>query len=176
MSTTLRSIARGTLSLAVLAALAGLTPWAPVDDARAQQGEKAQQQQKAELFAGQLQPVGDSGVEGTVRVQSMGEQLRVQVNATGLSSGAHGQHIHEGSSCESVGGIAVPLDQSLGTVEDGFGGEFPSTGGESGTLSYSQTGSNPQFADLDLASTVVAVHSGVPGGAVACAELEKKGD
>lgn len=174
MSTTLRSIARGTLSLAVLVALAGLTPWAPVDDARAQQGQKAQQQ-KAEVFTGQLQPVGDSGVEGTVQIQRMGEQLRVQVNATGLSSGAHGQHIHEGSSCESVGGIAVPLDMSLGTIEDGFGGEFPSTRGESGTLSYSQTGSNPQFAGLDLANMVVAVHAGVPGGAVACAELEKKG-
>lgn len=173
MSTTLRSIARGTLSLAVLAALAGLTPWAPVDDARAQQGEKAQQQ--VQVFTGQLQPVGDSGVEGTVQVQRMGEQIRVQVNARGLSSGAHGQHIHGGSSCDDVGGIAVPLDMSLGTIEDGFGGEFPSIEGESGTLSYSQTGSNRQFAELDLANMVVVVHAGAPGGVVACAELEEKG-
>jgi len=170
----LRDVARGAVSLVAVATLAGLSPGSQgaVDTARAQAQGSGQQ---AEVYTGQLQPVGDSGVEGTVQIQSMGEQLRVRLNATGLSSGAHGQHIHQGSSCESAGGIAAPLDESLGTIEEGFGGTFPSTEGESGTLSYSQTGSNPAFADLELADRVVVVHAGAPGGAVACAELEKKG-
>ena len=173
MSTKLRNVARGAVSLVAVAALAGLTlGQSPVEDARAQgQG----QGQQAEVYTGTFQPVGNSGVEGQVQVQRMGEQLSVRVNARGLSSGAHGQHIHEGETCKSVGGIAVPLDNSLGTLESGFGGEFPATEGESGTLTYNQTGSNPAFAKLDLENMLVVVHAGAPGGAVACAELSRKG-
>lgn len=171
MRTIARDVARGAVSLAAVAALAGLTLGpSPVEDARAQG-----QGQQAEVYTGALQPVGNSGVEGQVQVQRMGEQLSVRVNARGLSSGAHGQHIHDGGSCSSIGGIAVPLDNSLGTLESGFGGEFPTTQGDSGTLSYNQTGSNPGFADLELGNQLVVVHAGAPGGAVACAELSRKG-
>lgn len=173
MSTTLRYVARGAVSLVAVAALAGLTLGpGPVEDARAQgQG----QGQQAEVYTGTFQPVGNSGVEGQVQVQRMGEQLSVRVSARNLSAGAHGQHIHEGETCKSVGGIAVPLDNSLGTLESGFGGEFPATTGESGTLTYNQTGSNPAFAKLDLENMLVVVHAGAPGGAVACAELSREG-
>lgn len=175
MSTSLRDVVRGAVSLVALAALAGLTlGWGPaVETARAQgQGEKAQQ---AEVYTGMFQPVGNSGVEGKVQVQRQGEKLAVRVSARGLSPGAHGQHIHEGESCEAFGGIAVPLDNSVGTLEDGFGGEFPSTEGESEVLTYNGSGSNAQFADLDLGNMVVVMHAGAPGGAVACAELGRKG-
>lgn len=169
MSTILRDVARGAVSLVAVAALAGLTLGpGPVEDARAQG-------QQAEVYTGTLQPVGNSGVKGQVQVQRQGEQLAVRLNARNLSSGAHGQHIHDGGSCDSVGGIAVPLDNSLGTLESGFGGDFPTTEGESGTLSYQQSGSNAEFANLDLGNQLVVVHSGVPGGAVACAELSRKG-
>jgi len=113
MSTTLRNVARGAVSLVAVAALAGLTlGQSPVEDARAQgQG----QGQQAEVYTGTFQPVGNSGVEGQVQVQRMGEQLSVRVNARGLSPGAHGQHIHEGETCKSVGGIAVPLGPLAGS-------------------------------------------------------------
>lgn len=171
MSTILRDVARGAVSLVAVAALAGLTLGpGPVEDARAQG-----QGQQAEVYTGTLQPVGNSGVKGQVQVQRQGEQLSVRLSARSLSSGAHGQHIHDGGSCDSVGGIVVPLDNSLGTLESGFGGDFPTTEGESGTLTYEQSGSNAEFANLDLENQLVVVHSGVPGGAVACAELSRKG-
>lgn len=174
MRTILRHAVRGAASLVLVAALAGLTLGpGPVETAWAQgQGQEAQQ---AEVYTGTFQPVGNSGVEGQVQVQRMGEQLSVRVSARNLSAGAHGQHIHEGETCKSAGGIAVPLDNSLGTLESGFGGEFPSTKGQSGTLTYNQSGSNPEFAKMDLQNMVVLLHSGVPGGGVACAELSRKG-
>lgn len=171
MRTTLRNVGRRAASLTAAAALAGLAlGWGAVETAHAQA-----QGQKAEVFTGKLQPVGNSGVQGQVQVQKMGEQLGVRLNARGLSPGEHGQHIHEGATCDSFGGIAVPLDLSLGTIEDGFGGSFPSTEGESDALTYNEKGSNPEFADLDLASMTVVVHAGAPGGAVACAELAPAG-
>ncbi len=169
MSTTLRDVCRRAASLAAVAALAGLAlGWVAVEPAHGQG-------QKAQVFTGKLQPVGNSGVQGQVQVQKMGEQLGVRLNARGLSQGEHGQHIHEGGTCDSFGGIAVPLDESLGTLEDGFGGQFPSTEGESGSLTYNQKGSNAEFAGLDLANMTVVVHAGAPGGAVACAELSPAG-
>lgn len=171
MSTMLRDVCRRVASLAAVAALFGLMiGWGAVETAHAQgQGQKAQ------VYTGKLQPVGNSGVQGQVQVQKMGEELGVRLNARGLSSGEHGQHIHEGASCDSFGGIAVPLDLSLGTLEDGFGGQFPATEGESDALTYNEKGSNSAFADLDLANMTVVVHAGAPGGAVACAELTRAG-
>ncbi len=174
MRTIPKHAVRGAAGLVLVAALAGLMlgPGA-VESVRAQgQGQEAQ---KAEVYTGTFQPVGNSGVEGQVQVQRQGEQLSVRVSARNLSTGAHGQHIHEGETCKSVGGIAVPLDESLGTVESGFGGEFPATKGESGTMTYNQSGSNPEFATLALENMLVVIHAGVPGGAVACAELSRKG-
>lgn len=153
-------------SAATLLAAGLVAAWGALAD----RGPEAPQE-AAEVYRGSLEPLDDSGVEGKVVVQRKGEQLSVRVSARGLASGNHGQHIHEGASCEEFGGIAVPLDKSLGTVEDGFGGEFPGTEGESNVLTYDQKGSNPSFAELDLANSTVVVHAGVPGAPAACAEL-----
>lgn len=172
------------MSAGVLLLVGVFVGWSPRADAtgdmlqEAERGETLDRGQEAaaEIYRGSLGPVNGSGVEGEVVVQRKGEQLSVRVNARGLSSGQHGQHIHDGDTCESPGGIAVPLDNSLGEIESGFGGEFPATEGESGTLTYNQKGSNPDFAELDLANSTVVVHAGVPGAPVACAPLAEQGE
>lgn len=165
------------LSAGTLLLAGAFVGWAPQADATGDrvQEEDQGQEASAEVYRGTLGPVDGSGVEGEVVVQRKGEQLSVRVNARGLSSGEHGQHIHAGDTCESPGGIAVPLDNSLAEIESGFGGEFPATEGESGTLTYNQKGSNPDFAQLDLANSTVVVHAGVPGAPVACAPLARQG-
>lgn len=166
MSTTLRTTLRGTACTVALAGLVGLTlGWTPV----APDAESGVQE--AEVYKGALGALGDSGVEGTVQVKRMGEQLSVQLSARELASGTHPQHVHAGASCDEFGAVAVPLDSDLGSlsVED-----YPSTEGESATLTYNGKGSNAEYADLDLADMTVVVHAS-DGTPVACAALDRKG-
>lgn len=127
--------------------------------------------QETQVYRGSLSPVGETGVDGEVMVRQMGETLHVRLNANGLASGTHAQHIHIGEACGSFGGVAVPLDSDLSA---GSAGEFPSTEGESSSLTYNQKGSQASYTELDLANHTVVVHAS-DGTAVACAELEKRG-
>lgn len=157
----------GTLALGTLVALLGLGVGLETTPGDGEEGTV----QEAQVYRGSLQPVDDSGVQGEVVVQRTGEELSVRVNARGLASGSHPQHIHDGESCADFGGVAVPLDSDLGSMSDG---SFPSTEGESASLTYNQEGTHPDFADLPLADQTVVLHAS--GGApVACAALDKRG-
>lgn len=127
-------------------------------------------------FRARISGLNDSGAKGLAALKVQGEQLTVRMRLQGVASGrAHGAHIHSGSSCDSPGGVLVPLDQSLGTIEDGFGGTFP-TANEKGQVVYSQRGSNSEFAGLDLGNRVIVVHAGTPDngnpGPVACGTID----
>lgn len=126
--------------------------------------------QEAQVYRGSLEPIDGSGAQGEVVVQRMDEQLSVRVNASGLASGTHPQHIHANASCSDFGGVEVPLDSNLGSS----GGSFPSTEGESGSLTYNQKGTSADFADLALADKTVVIHD-TEGTPVGCATLEKRG-
>ncbi|MFB6240953.1 MAG: superoxide dismutase family protein [Gemmatimonadota bacterium] len=153
--------------LGLVVVLAGLTAWGsahPLTD-----------QQEA-AYRAQITGVDGSGAKGLAALKVQGEQLTVRMRLQGVASGrAHGVHIHSGSSCDSPGGVLVPLDQSLGTIEDGFGGTFP-TANEKGQIVYSQRGSNSEFAGLDLGNRVIVVHAGTPDngnpGPVACGTID----
>lgn len=161
-----RRVASGSLALGALAALLSLGLGAGLVPA---DGDTAADQE-AQVYRGSLQPIDDSGVQGEVVVQRMDEQLSVRVNARGLAPGTHPQHIHAGAACSDFGGVEVPLDSDLGAS----GGSFPSTEGESGSLTYNQKGSSADFADLALGDKTVVVHA-TGGAPVACAALEKRG-
>lgn len=166
MRTTLRDTLRRVACVLALAGLAGVAVgWTP---AAAQPGPGGQQ---AEAYKGTLEPLAESGVEGTVNLQRKGERLSVELVARNLTSGTHPQHLHDGESCSDFGGVAVPLDSDLGSSE---AGDFPSTEGESATLTYSGKGSDAMFTELDLENMTVVVHA-PDGTPVACAELERKG-
>lgn len=166
MSSTLHDTVRRAACALALAGLAALTVGStPV----AAQGQSESNQ--AAAYKGALEPLGGSGVEGTVNVQWKGERLSGELVARNLSSGTHPQHIHDGATCDDFGAVAVPLDSDLG---DATANDFPSTEGESGTLTYNGKGMNAEFANLDLANMTVVVHA-TDGTPVACAELERKG-
>lgn len=157
----------GTLALGALMALLGLSVGLGETPADGEPNAA----QEAQVYRGSLSPLAESGVEGEVIIQRMDEQLSVRVNARGLASGTHPQHIHTGETCEDFGGVAVPLDSNL---NDGSAGDFPSTEGESGSLTYNQKGTRSSYTDLDLANHTVVVHAS-DGTPVACAALEKRG-
>jgi Cu-Zn family superoxide dismutase len=47
----------------------------------------------------ELQPLGESGVRGTVRFSAVYGGTEVRYALSGLAAGAHGFHVHEGTSC-----------------------------------------------------------------------------
>lgn len=71
----------------------------------------------------ELQPVGDSGVEGTATFVPLKDALRIEVSVTGLSGGRHGLHIHEHGDCSapdasSAGGHFSPAADPHGAPQD----------------------------------------------------------
>ncbi len=117
----------------------------------APEGEEAQ---TAGAYRAKIGALDDSGVTGNATFTVAESGFKVQVNAKGLGEGTHPQHIHEGSSCDSYGGVLLPLEP------------FPkATGG--GTISYQ---SGELSAPENLADRTVVIHSS-EGTPVACGEI-----
>jgi Cu-Zn family superoxide dismutase len=70
-----------------------------------------------------IHPVGNSGVQGTVRFEEKLSETLVVANLTGLEPGKHGIHIHEYGDCsapgaESAGGHFAPDGYPHGAPTD----------------------------------------------------------
>lgn len=69
-----------------------------------------------------LHPVGESGVEGTVRFSTIEEGIRISGEVRNLSPGEHGFHVHEYGDCsgegaKSAGGHHNPYDMPHGAPD-----------------------------------------------------------
>lgn len=74
-----------------------------------------------QVFTAAFQPVNGSGVTGTVRVSIDGDQLSVQVDASGLEPARdHGLHIHGPVAAGHTPQDSVPLSAGLDSDHDGF--------------------------------------------------------
>jgi Cu-Zn family superoxide dismutase len=71
----------------------------------------------------QLEPVGDSGLAGTVTFAQLEDTLRIEASITGAPAGEHGFHIHETGDCSapdasSAGGHFSPDADPHGAPTD----------------------------------------------------------
>jgi Cu-Zn family superoxide dismutase len=71
----------------------------------------------------ELQPLGNSGLSGTVTFAQLDDAMRVEATVMGLSPGPHGLHIHENGDCSapdgsSAGGHFAPDDDPHGAPTD----------------------------------------------------------
>lgn len=174
------------LALGVLAAPASAAP--PADRG----GDRA-----AQVHRVQLDALNDSGVSGTVTLVQRGDQLRVVVNAKGLTPGVeHPQHIHgladDAAVCPSPEAAddlegspeyASEPDELISLAEGAplYGGILvpfdPTLATASGVLSYTDTFALDSEDLLDLSDEVVVLHGAVVDGEyqatlpVACGDI-----
>lgn len=72
----------------------------------------------------ELEPIGDSGVTGTIRFAKEGDTIAVSGNVVGLKPGKHGFHVHENGDLsdketgKSAGGHFNPTNQPHGKPGD----------------------------------------------------------
>lgn len=72
----------------------------------------------------QLEPIGDSGVSGTVRFVAHGNEVAIDGEVSGLEPGKHGFHVHEHGDLsdketgKSAGGHYNPTDEPHGRPSD----------------------------------------------------------
>jgi hypothetical protein len=64
------------------------------------------------VLSGTVMAVADSGVAGEVILAEVDGKTAVTVTLTGLSEGAHANHLHLGS-CAATGGVSHPLDELM---------------------------------------------------------------
>lgn len=154
--------------------LGGLLLWAGLSVAPgllSDGGSESSRTGETEVYHGVFRPLGTARVRGEVTVRRAGERLSVRVRAHGLPRGEIGQQIHAGESCADLGPISVHLDGTIGAIESGAGGPYPSVPREGGRLVYDGEGVNPAFGGLDLAQSSVVLREGAPGLPIGCAEL-----
>lgn len=129
-------------------------PPANSDRAEGRAGLQQTSEHQAELTA-----LGESGVSGQATFTVSGDTLSAILEAEGLAEGQHAQHIHEGASCSSIGGVLVPLEP------------FPTANAE-GTVSYKNL---TLEAPENLADRTVVMH-GTDGTPVACGPINPSDD
>lgn len=126
--------------------------------APAQEETGEQTQGMAAARTATLTATNESGVSGMIHVSTAADSVTVDVEATGMPGpGEYASHIHEGT-CDSPGGVVVPLNSVMGQE------------GGSGTASTTVAGSQITGAD----SYLVMVH-GSEGAPIACANLPALG-
>lgn len=120
-------------------------------------------------FSAPLQTLNGSGVTGQVRVSFSGDELRVQVDATGLELGQHPMHIH------GLSGNGAPLDTPVSNVGPELLPLAPFPNAADGSIAFDQAYSLSSLANaadlFPLDFRVIEVH-GVGAQPVAAAELQ----
>lgn len=139
---------------------------------------------KGHAFTADLQALNDSGATGTATITVDGDQVTVEIEASGLTPGApHAQHLHIGGDNTCPGADADTDDDGLVTTPEGqpFYGDvavsltldgdvspdsvlavdrFP-VADDSGAVSYSRTFSLPDGVSTDMLGDAVVVQHGV---------------
>ncbi len=127
------------------------------EEGMAEEGMVEEGMTEEAMTAGEMAMMGamnESGVSGNVNVSTSGESVTVAVEVEGLpGAGEYASHIHTGS-CDSPGGVVVPLNSVMGV--------------EGGTGTATTTVAMDQITGGD--SYLVMVH-GSEGAPVACADL-----
>ena len=140
-------------------------------------------------FAGAVLAGADGQVRGTAEMTTTGGAMRLTVNATGLTPGVHGVHVHAVGQCDapdfaSAGGHWNPTmkqhgaDNPMGAHE----GDLPNlkVGADGkGTLSVAVMGTRGTLFDADGAAVVIHADpddyrtdpSGKSGARIACGVL-----
>lgn len=102
-----------------------------------------------------LEPVGDSGVEGTVNFTQEGDTVTVTGEVTGLQPGKHGFHVHEKGDLsdketgKSAGGHFNPTGQKHGKPSDA-----ERHVGDLGNITADDEG----VAKIDIQDKVISLH------------------
>lgn len=84
-----------------------------------------------------IQPLGQSGVSGTMMLEQSGQGVAVKGSVKGLSPGKHGLHIHEGRSCTNRGPHFSPVNAPHGAPD---GGQDKRHMGDLGNIEAQQDG------------------------------------
>ena len=133
----------------------------------------ANEHKKVDYAVCVLQPVGDSGVSGTILFDQKGKELRVTGTVKGLSPGKHGFHIHEFDDLRdmqkglSAGGHFNPTDAKHGHREgdERHAGDF-------GNIEAGEDG----VAEIDFIDKIASLngaHSIIGHGVVVHADEDK---
>ncbi len=102
-----------------------------------------------------LEPIGDSGVEGTVNFSQKGDKVTVTGEVKGLEPGKHGFHVHEKGDLsdketgKSAGGHYNPTDQKHGKPSDA-----ERHVGDLGNITANDEG----VAKIDIQDKVISLH------------------
>lgn len=111
----------------------------------------------AKVFRATINPLGNSGVQGTATFRIQDNTLFVNLNAQGHEPGvAHAQHIHTGDNCSSFDGIEQGLTP------------FPIPENQGGAIHYKQTFSPVPVTNLGDRTVVLHAANFTP---VACGEI-----
>jgi Cu-Zn family superoxide dismutase len=149
-------------------------------------------QERVTSAVARLQPLGGSGVTGTVTFRQQRNSLAVAANVRGLRPGPHGFHVHERGDCSapdgmSAGGLFNPTNQPHGNPAHG-----PHHVGDMPMLRANRRGNAAMSArlrtatlragDASIIGKSVIVHAdaddyttqptGNSGGRVACGVIE----
>lgn len=156
--------------------------------------DPASAQERVTSAVARLQPLGGSGVTGTVNFRQLRNSVAVNANVRGLRPGQHGFHIHERGDCSapdgmSAGGHFNPTNQQHGNPTSGTHhvGDMPMLrAGRRGSaaLSARMTTATLRPGDASIIGKAVIVHAdaddfttqptGNSGGRIACGVIEAR--
>lgn len=102
-----------------------------------------------------LEPIGESGVEGSLNFKQDGETVMITGTITGLEPGKHGFHVHESGDLsdkqagKSAGGHFNPMDKPHGKPSD-----EQRHIGDLGNIEANEEG----VAEVDMEDTVISLN------------------